>query len=125
MEKKKVTKRERFAEMLTIPEIAQNPDYKAFIEHEIELLEKKNSADRKPTKVQESNERLKAMIITALETAKKACTITEIMKSLPEEFEGNLITNQKISALANRMVDEGKLTKTTDKRKSLFSVAEQ
>lgn len=124
MEKmKKVTKRENFTAIKDILDGLGRTDLVAVMEHELELLAKKNSADRKPTKAQEINESLKAEMLTHFEKIGKPCTISELMKSMPTTFEGIDLSNQKLSALANRMVDEGKLIKTIDKRKSLFAIA--
>ena len=41
---KKITKRDRFNELLGIPAVAENEGLVEFIEHEIELLDKKNTA---------------------------------------------------------------------------------
>lgn len=80
--------------------------------------EKRNSADRKPTKAQVANEGLKAKILEVL-TADPA-TVTEIMA---RDAELTALSNQKVSALVNALVDEGRVTKTVDKRKSYFARA--
>ena len=46
---KKITKRERFNSLLSLSEVQANADLVAFIEHEIELLDKKNSSEKKLT----------------------------------------------------------------------------
>ena len=42
---KKLTKRDRYAQLLTLNEVKANPDLVAFIEHEVELLTRKNTAN--------------------------------------------------------------------------------
>ena len=111
----KMTKKDYFKALLAIEEVKANENYVAFINHEIELLEKKNG-NRKPTKTQEENEYLKVLI---LEVAVQPMTITEIMKAIQLSF-GVELTNQKVSALANKLVADGLMTKTTEKRKSYF-----
>ena len=49
MNEKKITKREKFAMLKAIPAVAENAMLVEFIDHEMELLAKKNSADKKPT----------------------------------------------------------------------------
>ena len=59
---KKVTKKERFAQLLELEAVKANADLVAFINHEIELLENKNkskSGEKKPTERQRENEQLK------------------------------------------------------------------
>lgn len=79
---------------------------------------KRNSAERKPTKVQVANEALKATILSAL-TAEPA-TCTEVMAKHPDLAT---LSNQKVSALLNALVEDGKVTKTVEKRKSYFALA--
>ena len=110
-----MTKKDYFKALLAIEEVKANENYVAFINHEIELLEKKNG-NRKPTKTQEENENIKEFI---LEVAVQPMTITEIMKAIQPNVEIEL-TNQKISALANKLVADGLIIKTTEKRKSYF-----
>ena len=42
---KKLTKRDRYAQLLALNEVKANPDLVAFIEHEVELLARKNSVN--------------------------------------------------------------------------------
>ena len=43
----KVTKKERFAELLAIPAVASNQDLVDFINHEVDLLTRKNASGEK------------------------------------------------------------------------------
>lgn len=79
---------------------------------------KRNSAERKPTKAQVANEALKAEVLKVLTT--DPATVTEIMGK-SDALSG--LSNQKVSALVNALVDEGKAVKTVDKRKSYFALA--
>lgn len=80
--------------------------------------EKRNTAERKPTKAQVANEALKATVLTALDS--EPVTITELMA---RNADLGALSNQKVSALVNALVDEGKVTKTVEKRKSYFALA--
>ena len=62
MENKKMTKRDYFTALLEIEEVKSNDAMVEFIEHELELLAKKNSSERKPTAVQKENADLKVAI---------------------------------------------------------------
>jgi hypothetical protein len=112
---KKLTKKDRFAELLTLAEVKANPDLVAFIEHELELLAKKNSADKKPTAQQVANEVLKAAILEGMEEG-KLYTITELMKTIPELAD---LTNQRVSALVRQMLGTS-IERIEDKRKAYF-----
>lgn len=113
----KPTKKQMFTELLAMPGLSQ--EQKDFIQHEIDLLEKKNSGEKKPTATQVANEALKVAIVEAVEPNRQY-TVTEMIKEIPA-LAG--LTNQKVSPLANQLVEEGKLIKTVDKRRSYFSLA--
>lgn len=95
--------------------VANNEEMVAFIEHEIELLQKK-SANKKPTKTQEENKSLKNEILSVL--SDEGMTVTEIQKK--SEILGE-VSNQKVSALLRQLVEVGAVEKTTEKKKSFFS----
>ena len=112
---KKITKREKFEMLMTIAEVKANPILSEFIERELELLAKKNSAEKKPTAQQAENEAIKE---TILENLTSRMTISEMQKSIPDLAE---YSNQKISALMRQLILEGLVEKVEDKRKSYFS----
>lgn len=116
----KVTKKDNFEAIVEVLKQAGKTDLVAVMEHEIELLVKKNSyKSTKPTATQVANEGIKADILAVM-TAEpnRLFTATEIVKAVNPE-----LSNQRISALVNQLVDEGKVAKTVDKRKSYFSLA--
>lgn len=119
MAEKKITKKERYAQLLAIAEVAENEELVAFIKHEIELLEKKGSKTG-ATKTQKENEEIKARLLTELAEVGKAVTISEFQKL--SEYAGQF-SNQKVSALFKLMVEkDGTVEKTVEKGKSYFSV---
>ena len=111
---RKPTKREMFNGLLNMPGLSQ--EQIDFIKHEIELLEKKNSGEKKPTATQIANEALKTAIFEGMEI-NRLYTVTEVIKEIPAVAG---LTNQKVSPLMNQLVDTGKLVKTTEKRRSYF-----
>ena len=116
---KKLTKKDHFNALKSIPEVAQNEVLMAFIDHEIELLNRKNSTatgEKKLTATQVANEELKTAILNGM-TPKRLYTITELMKEIPECAE---LTNQKISAIVRQMCKENTVNRIEDKRKALF-----
>lgn len=117
----KITKRENFEAIISVLEEANRPELVAVMEHELELLAKKNSyKSTKPTAKQTENEDIKTVIVEGMESD-KAYTITDLLNTI-EGIKG--LTNQRVTALVNQMVRDGKLVKTIDKRKSYFSVAQ-
>lgn len=113
----KTTKREVINAMLAEEVIIANDTYKAYLEHELELLDKK-AANKKPSKTQEENVEIKAEIVSVLSEEK--ATVSELMTK-SDILKG--LSNQKISALLRQLVEEGKAVKTIDKKKSYFTIA--
>lgn len=118
MEKtKKITKRDHFNALLKIEAVKSNEALVEFINHEIDLLNRKNSTEKKPTATQVANEGIKKTIMVVLNSTNEPMTATDIMKADEGLAE---LSNQKISALLRGLIDEGKVVKTIDKRKSYF-----
>ena len=109
----KMTKIEKFEALMNKYDLAKED--KDFLVHEIELLKAKK-LNKKPTKEQEANEKLKAEILEVIGVDR--LTVSAVWRSKTEWLAE--YSNQKFSALMNAMVDEGKLGKMTDKRVSYF-----
>lgn len=80
--------------------------------------EKRNTAEKKPTKVQEANAGVKQVILTAMQN-QEAKTVSEI-QTLSEEL--GQLSNQKVASLVRQLVEEGKLTRIEEKRKAYFKL---
>ena len=113
----KKTKREFFGEIREI--VKENTELVAFIDHELELLNKKTSA--KSTKVNTEQVELMEKIVSALNEIGRSVTISELQKENAEMAE---YSNQKLSAMLKKLVDNKQVTKMIDKKKSYFMVAE-
>ena len=113
----KVTKRERFAQLLAINEVAQNQDLVDFINHEVELLTRKNSSEKKPTAAQLENEKTAEVVLATLVENGNGMTVTEIIKSNKDLGE---FTNQKITAILRNLISADKVERIEDKRKTYF-----
>ena len=113
----KMTKVEMFNAIKAVEGVADNADMVDFIDHEIELINKK-VANKKATKTQEENIGIKAVIKSVL--TNEGATVTEIQAK--DESLANL-SNQRVSALLRQMMEAGEVVKTTDKKKSYFSLA--
>lgn len=121
----KITKREMFRGVINYIENGrfdvEGLDTTKAIEmlsHEIELLERKNSSDKKPTAQQAVNNGIKDAIYNSME-ADRLYTVTELIKEIPE---CNELTNQRVSALMRQMVIDNLVEKIEEKRKSFFKV---
>ena len=116
---KKLTKRDHFNALLNIPAVAENEGLVDFINHEIDLLNRKNSTEKKPTKAQQENEVLKQEIVKCMERD-RFYTISEMIKEFPCCSE---LSTPKVSAIIRLLKDEGVVIRTEDKRKALFRLA--
>ena len=115
----KMTKREKFEMLSKLSEVQSNEILRDFIAHEMELLEKKNSAPKKPTAAQVANEAIKTAIVDGMEV-NRLYSVTEIIKEIPECAD---LTNQRVSALLRQLKEDGKVVRTEEKRKAYFSLA--
>ena len=115
----KITKREVIGMMMKEEVVKANPTYVAYLENELALLDKK-AQNKKATKTQEQNVGIKATILKVLATIGSG-TVTDIQNG---NEELSALSNQKVSALVRQLVESGEVVKTTDKKKSIFSLAE-
>lgn len=134
MEKTKITRREMF---VRISDFIASVDSEEegfqqrqeemidFINHQIKMLDdrKKNSAtgEKKLSKEQEQNLVFSEHIWEQME-AERSYSTSDLMKELPvvEEFleiTGKEMSTQKMSSLMKLLVDDGRVIKTTEKRK--------
>ena len=117
MTNKKMTKRDYYNALLALKEVKGNEELVKFINHELELLAKKNSAEKKPTAVQIANENIKEVILETLKENGGMMTISEMQKANAELGE---MSNQRISALVRQLKEDGKVERIEDKRKAYF-----
>lgn len=114
----KMTKKEMFAELITIAQNAERNDLVRGLEHEIDLLNRKNSATRKPTaKQEEGNE----IIVRVLEILSDGVgrTVTEILKTLNMED----LSHSRLNQLIKKAKDAGTIEREEIKRKAYFYAA--
>jgi len=114
MTEKKITKKDYFMQLLEI--VGDSDELTSFINHEIELLDKKNLT--KSVKVLEKDKEIVSKILEVLQDNKNL-KCTEIAKTLEYEYSA-----QKISAMLKKLVDSGKVERTTEKRVSYFNIKE-
>ena len=80
-------------------------------------VNKKSSANRKPTATQLENEGLREKIVEYLKNTGKRLTVSEMIK----EIEGlKELSNQRVTSLATSLYKEGKIDRTVEKRKAYF-----
>ena len=120
---KKLTKMNKFEmvmEILVNGEFDNKDLLIEFVQHEMDLLAKKNSTGtvRKPSKTQLENEKYVAMIEEIL-LDKTPRTISDIQAENEIFAE---MTNQKMSALLKKLVDSQKVVKFVEKKKTYFQI---
>ncbi len=112
-----MTKREMFENIATL--LADNVEVVDFCNHEIELLTNR-STSKSMTKTQKANLEIMEAIKMALAEIGSAVTVTDLIKNSATLAE---FSNQKVSALLRKLVDEKVVVKTIEGKKSLFSLA--
>lgn len=112
-----MTKKEMFGFIATT--MADNEEVVEFCNHQIDLLDARK-ASKGLSKAQKANLEVLENIKSALAEIGSAVTVTDLIKMSPA-LEG--LTNQKVSALLRKLVDEKVVVKSIEGKKSLFSLA--
>lgn len=118
---KKITKKEKF-EMLKAF-VKDNAMLTEFIDHEIELLDKKKSNGN--AKANEKMEKSVELVYNALVSVNRAVSPSELIAETDLsalENESGVVSTQKVSAMLKKLVDCGRVEKFTDKKKTYFRV---
>jgi len=115
-----MTKREMFAEIRKV--VIDNAEMVAFIDHEVELLNRKSGGTRKPTKNQLENAQFKADILAALTEVGKPVTIKELCEVCPTVAG---LTNQRITHMLTDLRKSGEVTREYIKRVAYFTVGNE
>lgn len=119
---KRITKKEYFGMVREIVEasgVENKEDILAFVDREVELLSKRKNGE---TKAQKENAELMEVVYNKLAEMARPATATEIFNELRDNEA--ITSNQKVSALLKKLVDEERVVKTADKKKSYFSIAD-
>ena len=117
MKEKKITKAQKFEMLKALPQVAENQMLLEFVEHEIELLSRKNSSEKKPTAQQTANANVANAILEVLsENPNQMYTITEMIKTIPACAE---LTNQRVSSIVRGMLGTS-IERVEEKRKAYF-----
>lgn len=120
---KKITKKEMFASVITVVEATEatnKEELVTFLQHEIELLERRSSRATL-TKTQRENEGILQDIFIALAAIDSKVTVTEL-QSKAHTLAG--LSNQKISSLLAKLVKDGFVERVVEKKKAYFFIPE-
>lgn len=111
---KRITKRDRFEEIKAL--LSDHPELVAFCDHELELLAKKNSADKKPTAKQTENADIKEGILAEMEDGVRY-RIGDMVKTFASCKD---MTSQRVSALISQLLKVGAVERVEEKRVAYF-----
>lgn len=117
---KKLTKKDRFNQLLAIPAVQADTEMVAFIEHEIELLSRKSTSEKKPTQRQVQGEGMKQAIINFMEP-NVLYSGSDLLRQV-EELDGE--SNQRVASLMKQLMEkEGMVERITEKGKVYWKLA--
>lgn len=114
----KMTRVEMFNAIKAIPQVADNQEMVDFIDKQIAQLAKRKSAE---SKTQKENKALMEIVVDAMVVLNKPATATQIMKSDAYLSELSL---PKVSALLKKLIEDGRVERTIEKKIALFSLKE-
>lgn len=115
---KNPTEREILNEMLLLPDVQKSEKYTNYINKRLGQLDKKNEANRT---IKDADAALMNAILNILRNAAEPMQAKDIFAV------GNFITecsSNKLISMITKLVNAGKVTKTIEKRNSLFSIVE-
>ena len=113
----KKTKKYYFNTLLSMSAVQADPALVEFLEHELDLLEKKNSAEKKPTAQQVANAGVAESIVAHMRTEPtRLFSITELIKEVPACAD---LTNQRVSAIVRGLIGTS-VERIEEKRKAYF-----
>ncbi len=114
----KMTRVEMFNAIKAVPQVADNQEMVDFIDKQIAQLAKRKSAE---SKTQKENKALMEVVVDAMTVLDKPATATQIMKSDAYLSELSL---PKVSALLKKLIEDGRVKRTIEKKIALFSLVE-
>ena len=124
MMKEKMTKKDWFAVVREVVSNAEMTEVEkngalAFIDREVEWLNKKSSSNSRDTKKQQENKALAEVVVAELAKLGKPMAISEMIKA--SEVLGAYST-QKLTPILKALKDEQRVVMTTEKKRNYYSV---
>ena len=114
----KMTRVEMFNAIKAVPQVAENQEMVDFIDKQIAQLAKRKSAE---SKTQKENKALMEVVVDPMTVLNQPATATQIMKSDAYLSELSL---PKVSALLKKLIEDGRVERTIEKKIALFSLVE-
>lgn len=119
---KKMTLKEKYArviEVLSTVDVEDKDMLIEFLEDRVTKLSRNRSGDRRLTRTQVENEKIKAVIVERLKELGEPSRIPAIVAD--DRLKG--FSSQKISALLTQLKNDGIVVKVKEKQNVLFSLA--
>lgn len=112
----KKTQKDFFNDIIVLAEANDRKDIADFARERIEKLASKSGkvSEKRATEVAENE----ALVLEALTEVGKAVTVTDLVKTATNAVKD--MSGQKVSAYLKKLVEAGKVTKTTEKKVSFF-----
>ena len=122
MTTKKLTKRDHFNALLELDAVKGNEQLTEFINHELELLDRKNQSkgEKKLTPQQMANIAIGENVVEYLRDIADKRTITAIIKEMGLED----VSNQRLTHIMSDLIANNLVEKIVEKRVSYFKVVE-
>lgn len=120
---KKITKREKFEMLKAL--VVDNAMLVEFIDHEIELLDKKKSNGN--AKANEKMATEVELVYNALVSVGRATTASELIAETDLSAlanESGVVSTQKVSAMLKKLKEQGRVETYTEKKKTYFKVVD-
>ena len=123
MAEKKITKKEIVEKMMNEEFIKNNELYMSYLSKEFELLSKKRNSS---SKANEKDVEMTNILLQELSNFENGATISELLsvdnvRNIVLD-NGKYISSQKITALFNKAMDNGAVTRTLVKGKPVFTL---
>lgn len=122
---KKPTKKEMFTALLNLDSVKTNPDYVEFIEHELDLLNSKNSKpSKKDAERRDHDSVLRSAIVSEMEVD-ASYTADHLIKSCPTLAVEPELTAAKVSYLMRALLADSSVVSFKGKdRKTYYKLAD-
>lgn len=126
MATKNPTKKDYFNTLLNLPAVAEHPELVDFINHELELLVRKNT-NRKPTAKQTAklskDADLRQAIVDEMEM-NVLYSASDLLKTLPTLSAEPDLSVAKVSYLMRDLVNDKSVERVVDKRHTFYRLSE-
>lgn len=118
----KITKKDRYTEMIVLFNGMGRNDLAEFCEHEIELLTKKNSGKSKISAAEQTaRDAIASAAIAILENSDEPLPCADIVKAMPNDVACN--STQKLTPILAKLVENGAITTDKVKGRTVYSIA--